>query len=95
MNVHKVYDTINHYHLDWLTPAGDYPKSALMVVECKDGRWMIVQEFGEEYGCFEGVLKNDSDLHTKPSFYPDFSSAVKSAFGMMKRLYPQYNDKPF
>ncbi len=68
MNVHKVYDTINHYHLDWLTPAGDYPKSALMVVECKDGRWMIVQEFGEEYGCFEGVLKNDSDLHTKPSF---------------------------
>ncbi len=58
MNVHKVYDTINHYHLDWLTPAGDYPKSALMVVECKDGRWMIVQEFGEEYGCFEGVLKN-------------------------------------
>ncbi|HHV5222674.1 TPA: hypothetical protein ACUI9T_005442 [Klebsiella pneumoniae] len=72
MNVHKVYDTINHYHLDWLTPAGDYPKSALMVVECKDGRWMIVQEFGEEYGCFEGVLKNDSDLHTKPSFYPDY-----------------------
>ncbi|SBZ64587.1 hypothetical protein [Klebsiella pneumoniae] len=95
MNVHKVYDTINHYHLDWLTPAGDYPKSALMVVECKDGRWMIVQEFGEEYGCFEGVLMNDSDLHTKPSFYPDFRSAVKSAFGMMKRLYPQYNDKPF
>ncbi len=94
MNVHKVYDTINHYHLDWLTPAGDYPKSALMVVECKDGRWMIVQEFGEEYGCFEGVLKNDSDLHTKPSFYPDFRSAVKSAFGMMKRLYPSTTTSP-
>lgn len=52
MNVHKSYQTITHYHFDWLTPTGDYPKSAIMVVECKDGRWMIVQEFGEDYGCF-------------------------------------------
>lgn len=47
MNVHKSYQTITHYHFDWLTPAGDYPKSAIMVVECKDGRWIIVQEFGK------------------------------------------------
>ncbi|EPL8955603.1 hypothetical protein RFE82_005329 [Klebsiella pneumoniae] len=67
MNVHKSYQTITHYHFDWLTPAGDYPKSAIMVVECKDGRWMIVQEFGEDYGCFEGVLKNECDLITKPT----------------------------
>ncbi|SSF99363.1 Uncharacterised protein [Klebsiella pneumoniae] len=32
---------------------------------------MIVQEFGEDYGCFEGVLKNESDLITEPTFYPD------------------------
>ncbi len=70
MNVHKSYQTITHYHFDWLTPAGDYPKSAIMVVECKDGRWMIVQEFGEDYGCFEGVLKNECDLITKPTFIP-------------------------
>lgn len=95
MNVHKSYQTITHYHFDWLTPAGDYPKSAIMVVECKDGRWMIVQEFGEDYGCFEGVLKNESDLITKPTFYPGLRSAAISGFGMMKQLYPLYDDNLF
>lgn len=95
MNVHKSYQTITHYHFDWLTPTGDYPKSAIMVVECKDGRWMIVQEFGEDYGCFEGVLKNESDLITKPTFYPDLRSAAMSGFGMMKQLYPLYDDNLF
>ncbi|HHB6569268.1 MULTISPECIES: hypothetical protein [Klebsiella] len=95
MNVHKSYQTITHYHFDWLTPAGDYPKSAIMVVECKDGRWMIVQEFGEDYGCFEGVLKNESDLITKPAFYPDLRSAAMSVFGMMKQIYPLYDDNLF
>ncbi|HHM0785733.1 TPA: hypothetical protein ACRGCG_004006 [Klebsiella pneumoniae] len=95
MNVHKSYQTITHYHFDWLTPAGDYPKSAIMVVECKDGRWMIVQEFGEDYGCFEGVLKNECDLITKPTFYPDLRSAAMSGFGMMKQLYPLYDDNLF
>ncbi|WP_368762820.1 hypothetical protein, partial [Klebsiella michiganensis] len=95
MNVHKSYHTITHYHFDWLTPAGDYPKSAIMVVECKDGRWMIVQEFGEDYGCFKGVLKNESDLITKPTFYPDLRSAAMSGFGMMKQLYPLYDDNLF
>lgn len=31
MNVHQKYDTIDHYHFDWLTPAGDYPNSALVM----------------------------------------------------------------
>jgi hypothetical protein len=43
MNVHLKYDTIDHYHFDWLTPAGDHPNSAVMLVGCRDGRWIIVQ----------------------------------------------------
>ena len=56
---------------------------------------MIVQEFGEDYGCFEGVLKNESDLSTKPTFYPGLRSAAISGFGMMKQLYPLYDDNLF
>ena len=56
---------------------------------------MIVQEFGEDYGCFEGVLKNESDLITKPAFYPDLRSAAMSVFGMMKQIYPLYDDNLF
>lgn len=48
MNVHLKYDTIKHYHFDWLTPAGDYPNSAVMLVGFRDGRWIIVQEFGND-----------------------------------------------
>ncbi len=71
MNVHLKYDTIKHYHFDWLTPAGDYPNSAVMLVGFRDGRWIIVQEFGNDYSCFEGVLKNGDDLNTEPKFGND------------------------
>lgn len=92
MNVHLKYDTIDHYHFDWLTPTGDYPQSAVMLVGCRDGRWIIVQEFGDDYDCFEGVLKNSEDLLTKPKFYPNIESVAVAAFNMMKQLYPQYDD---
>ncbi|MCW4751865.1 hypothetical protein M7802_24275, partial [Enterobacter hormaechei subsp. xiangfangensis] len=74
MNVHLKYDTIKHYHFDWLTPAGDYPNSAVMLVGFRDGRWIIVQEFGNDYSCFEGVLKNGDDLNTEPKFYSDLGN---------------------
>lgn len=43
----------------------------------------------------EGVLKNECDLITKPTFYPDLRSAAMSGFGMMKQLYPLYDDNLF
>lgn len=92
MNVHLKYDTIKHYHFDWLTPAGGYPNSAVMLVGFRDGRWIIVQEFGNDYSCFEGVLKNGDDLNTEPKFYSDLESVAVAAFGMMKQIYPQYQD---
>ncbi|MFZ5123609.1 hypothetical protein ACOY6A_23465 [Enterobacter roggenkampii] len=92
MNVHLKYDTIDHYHFDWLTPAGDHPNSAVMLVGCRDGRWIIVQEFGNDYSCFEGVLENVDDLNTEPKFCSDLKSVAVAAFGMMKQIYPQYDD---
>ncbi|CZW01223.1 Uncharacterised protein [Enterobacter hormaechei] len=58
----------------------------------RDGRWIIVQEFGNDYSCFEGVLKNGDDLNTEPKFYSDLESVAVAAFGMMKQIYPQYQD---
>ena len=36
-----------------------------------------------------------NDLITKPTFYPDLRSAAMSSFGMMKQLYPLYDDNLF
>jgi len=40
VDTHKVYDTINHEHLDslvsWAT--GEFPDAGLNLVECADGR---------------------------------------------------------
>jgi len=92
MDVHQKYGTVEHYHFDWLTPTGDYPNSAVMIVGCRDGRWIIVQEFGSDYGNFDGVLKNGDDLITQPTFYLDLKGAAVAAFGMMKKIHPKYED---
>lgn len=52
MNVHLKYDTIKHYHFDWLTPAGDYPNSAVMLVGFRDGRWILGRALYSQPQCF-------------------------------------------
>jgi hypothetical protein len=92
VNTHIKYQTKAHHHLDWSYKKGDgqweYPDSALMLVQAGDDRWFLEQEFGNEYGTFEGVLKSPSDLDTVPVFYADVEQAARAAFAMMKQVYP-------
>lgn len=98
MNTHVKYQTKNHHHFDWnyqkADGSSDYPHSALMLVECADGRWFLQQEFGDEYSRFAGVLKSGEDLDTEPTFYPDVQSAARAAFNLMKQAYPGGYDDP-
>lgn len=84
---HIKYQTVNHYHIDFMTNNG-YPNSALMIVECEDGRFFLEQEFGDEYSQFMGVLKTSYDIETKPVFYSDLKSAAEAAFKIIKIIYP-------
>ena len=96
MNTHQKFQTKAHHHLDWTYDQDGqwhYPDSGLMLVQAGDGRWMIEQEFGEEYGGFHGVLKSGDDLDTEPTFYLKVEEAAQAAFAMMKQVYPAYRDE--
>ncbi|WP_159185357.1 hypothetical protein [Klebsiella pneumoniae] len=88
MLIHTRYDTVNHHHLDYLLDNGEYPDSGLMLIECCDGRWFILQEFGDEYSRFPGVVCSREDDVTEPVFYPDLEAAARAAFGFIGEVYP-------
>ncbi|EBU2048078.1 hypothetical protein CTO56_18250 [Salmonella enterica] len=88
MLIHTRYDTVNHHHLDYLLDNGEYPDSALMVIECRDGRWFILQEFGEKYSRFPGVVRSREDDVTEPVFYHDLEAVAHAAFGYIGEVYP-------
>lgn len=96
MDLHYKYATKNHHHFDFTYRADDgfeYPDSGLMLVQCGDDRWIIVQEFGDEYGRFPGVVKSREDWETEPTFYTDIDAAARSAFALIKQIYPSTPDE--
>jgi hypothetical protein len=91
VNAHQKYATKSHHHFDWrYRRAGEfvYPDSGLMLAQVGDGRWIIQQEFGNEFSRFPGVLKSGDDLETEPQFYPTVQDAAKAAFRLMVEVYP-------
>lgn len=96
MNVHEHYDTVDHHHLDfsYQTDSGwEYPDSALMLVQCRDGRWFLQQEFGDKYSRFEGVLNSNDDLETAPTYYDSIGAAARAASGFIKQVYPAFDER--
>jgi hypothetical protein len=96
MNTHQKYQTINHHHFDFRYPTGgilEYPESALMLVQCADGRWYVQQEFGAQYSGFEGVVRSDEDVESVPTFYVHVEDAAKAAFALIKQVYPTTPDE--
>ncbi len=97
MTTHERFQTISHHHLDfnYRDPDGtlNYPRSALMIVECSNGRWFVEQDFGTEYDRFPGILKSRRDLLTHPIFYADDEEAATAAFVLIKQAYPTTPDE--
>jgi hypothetical protein len=90
-NTHLLYSTIGHEHLDGLVSWArqDYPDSALMLVECEDGRWFIEVEFGSQYNGIEGVSRPDVGPYTPPNFYASEDEALAFAIGCIKQIHPE------
>lgn len=59
INTHIMFDTISHEHLDnlvnWAT--GECPDSALCLVECRNGRWFIEQDYGNTFDLFPEISR--------------------------------------
>lgn len=95
VNTHQMFKTINHEHLDSLIyfVIGDYPKSGLILVECKDGCWFIEQEYGNEFDAISGIWKPTSECYIEPNFYSNREEALTKAIKLMKSLYPILTDE--
>lgn len=90
---HLLYQTISHEHLDDLVDwaLGDYPDSGLVLVECKDGRWFVEQEYGHAFDSFSGISKPKSTPYLEPTFYPSRNDALERALVLITQVYPSIN----
>ena len=65
-NSHKFFNTINHHHIS--DYSGDQTCD-IMIVECKDGRWYIEDNWGGDALGAEDVF-NPFDKNSYPTFFP-------------------------
>lgn len=95
VDTHKLYDTINHEHLDslvsWAT--GEFPNAGLNLVECADGRWFVEVDHGRAFDDIAGVSRPTLTPYTEPAFFQSESEAREFAFTCIKQVYPDLASK--
>lgn len=70
-NSHRFFDTVNHHHISYY---GDDESCDLMVVECRDGRWFIEDNWGGDAKGADGVF-NPFVRGSYPTFFPSLEDA--------------------
>lgn len=70
-NSHRFFDTINHHHIS--DYSGD-ESCDLMIVECRDGRWYVEDNWGGDAKGAEGVF-NPFEKGSYPTFFPTLEAA--------------------
>ncbi|ODS23597.1 hypothetical protein AB835_08270 [Candidatus Endobugula sertula] len=74
-NSHAFFDTIHHTHIcDY---SGDQ-SCDLMLVECRDGRWYIEDNWGGDAQGAKGVF-NPYDQSSYPTFFDSMEAAERRA----------------
>ncbi len=70
-DTHHAFNTISHQHLDTLVlwATGDYPDSALNLIECADGRFFVEVDFGDEFDDMQGISRPHLTPYEQPSFF--------------------------
>lgn len=74
-NSHSFFSTINHWHVS------DYSQDEncdIMIVECKDGRFYIEDNWGGDAKGHPDVF-NPFDINSYPTFFTSFTAANKAA----------------
>lgn len=81
-NSHLYFDTVNHTHIS--DYSGD--KSCdLMLVECKDGRWYIEDNWGGDAEGAKDVF-NPFERHSYPTFFSSFEAAERRAAEIVSEI---------
>lgn len=95
VDTHKLYDTINHEHLDslvsWAT--GEFPDAGLNLVECADGRWFVEVDHGRAFDNIAGVSRPILAPYTAPAFFQSEAEAQEFALTCIKQVYPDLANK--
>lgn len=89
-NTHRMYDTVGHEHLDGLVnwAIGEFPDTGLLLIECRDGRWFVEVEYGDDYDAIAGVSKPNVAPYVEPQFFSSEDDARQFAFTCIKQVYP-------
>ena len=74
-DTHAFYDTISHFHLSHFPKDGEY--ADICVVECRDGRWFLVDDQGTSKD--NNILDKCSEEFVRPKFFDSAEAAQKYA----------------
>lgn len=81
-NSHKFFNTINHWHIS------DYESDTtcdLMLVECMDGRFYIVDNWGGDADGHHEVF-NPYDKNSYPTFFESFEQGNRTAAAVVASI---------
>ncbi len=74
-DTHAFYDTISHFHLSNFPDNGEY--ADICVVECRDGRWFLVDDQGTSKDT--AILDKYLDEFVEPMFFNSAEAAQEYA----------------
>lgn len=95
VNTHELYGTVGHRHLDGLAhwATGEYPGSALSLIECSDGRWFVEVDFGGAFDRIDGVSRPAVEPWREPAFFASEHGAREFAVRCIKAVHPGLADR--
>lgn len=81
-DTHSFYSTVSHFHLSDFPRDGEY--ADICVVECSDGRWILVDDQGTSSD--PKILDKYSEAFIEPAFFSSASEAEKYAINAIHKI---------
>lgn len=81
-DTHTYYDTVSHSHLTYLCDDGRYVD--IRLVECKDGRWFLIDDEGSVSDT--GILDLYKDTFIEPRFFSSAEEATDYAIKAASKI---------
>ena len=83
---HTAFRTISHAHLSCFFPADGRPTCDIMAVECADGRWLVVDNWGGETNGADGVWDPYDPSDALPRFFSSYDDAFAHATAVIAQV---------
>jgi len=85
-NGHTAFGTISHTHISCYDPAPGLDSCDIMVVECRDGRWYVEDNWGGDALGAEGVWNPFESSDAGPQFFPSEEAAIRHAVSVVAKV---------